>query len=219
MKNELFKALKAYNRWVCWRCIGLKNDGTFRIEYHSAVDTDTPPGEEGPVVLSDLKQAVHAVRSNLSFDGIAFSLAAHLPCVCIIVSHCVDQETGRINKTAARVLDMIQETGGAYRIDHIKNRYKAKLKMVVCTYMELSIDKTGLKIWGLGKIPAGKESRLPGVAIRQSGYIPITGEAISNAPLWNLQAVIDSLIKEPPPAEPSTRENETEPGRKAGEIS
>lgn len=220
MKNELLNVMKEYKRWVCWRCIGLENDGTFRMEYHSAVDTDTPPGEEGPVVLSDLKQAVHAVRSNLSFDGIAFSLAAQLPfpCVCIIISKCVDQETGYINETASRILNMIHETGGAYRIGHIRNRYKvAKLKMVEGTYIELSINKTGLKIWGLGKIPAGKESHIPGVTIYQNGYIPITGEAISNAPLRDLQAVIDSLVKEPSPAEPSARAIEEEPGGKAGE--
>ena len=221
MKNELFKAIKGYERWVCWRSDGLNQDGTFHRDFYiPVVGARIPATEENQDRLADFHQAIKVIRSDMYFDGIAFALADNLPYVCITVANCIEPSTGKLNETAAAILDKIYSTGG-YRVDKIRNIYQSQIKRTDGTYIELLDEETGISIWGLGEMPAGKESIIPGVTIQKNGYIPITRHAIDNFPLRDLQAVIDSLTgcTEDKQAEPSTRENETEPGRKAGEIS
>ncbi len=219
MNNELFKAIMKKERWACWRCDGLNQDGTFHYNFYvPLIGERTPAKEASQNALGNLRQAVKVVRSDMYFDGIAFLLAGHLPYVCITIEKCIKTSTGELNKTAAIILDRIHASGGGYRIANIHQRYKTSIQQTGGTYIELSHDEHSLSIWGLGEIPAGKKSRMPGVAIHKSGYIPVTGYIVTNSPLRDLQAVIDSLIDgaEPPRASPA--EQEAEPGGKAGGV-
>lgn len=225
MKNRLCKAIKAYKRWACWRCDGLNRDGTFHRNFYIPVVGERIPAMiESFERLGDFKQAVKAVRGDMHFDGIAFLLGGPLPYVCITVADCIEPSTRKLNETATAILDKIHSSSGGYCIRHINEKYKSCIEQIGSTYIELSHDGASISIWGLGELPAGKKSIVPGVTIHQSGYIPITGRTVDNSQLQDLQAVIDSLAgctedKQAEPAEPSTRENEAESERKAGEIS
>lgn len=183
MKNELLKAMKEHKRWVCWRSDGLNQDGTFHRDfYFPVVGERIQATEESPQRLGNLRQAVKAMRNEMYFDGIAFSLAPNFPYVCITVVDCIEPSKGTLNETAAAILDRIHFTGGGYKVDKIRDFYKSQIKRTGGTYIELSDNETSIRIWGLGKLPAGKESIIPGVTVCKSGYIPFTGRTVDNSP-------------------------------------
>lgn len=90
------------------------------------------------------------------------------------------------------------------------------------TYAEYSPSGTGVKLYGLGKLPAGGKKRsveqpqvcdkLPGIeAYDQGRYFAFTGERFPDAPeqVNDCQAALDALFAKFWPAKPSKPANET----------
>lgn len=72
------------------------------------------------------------------------------------------------------------------------------LARIPATYIEVSPSGTGLHVWGRGRLPRGRRTRLGGVAVEaySSGrYITVTGERWKNAPsrLADLSEVLSML--------------------------
>lgn len=104
-------------------------------------------------------------------DGLGFVLNGD-GIICIDLDHCYD---GKPTAEAQAVIDSLPKT-----------------------YIEVSPSGTGLHIWGLAKMGSGRRFIRNGLSVEiyPSGrFITMTGNALSRAPLANLQELITEMVE------------------------
>ena len=192
MKNYLTEELKRFPQWVC--------HPSNKRPYVALIDKLIPAKPNKPRDPSNVKPykvAIEAVAKNKAFTGVGYVMDASQGYICIDLDHCVNRETKKMKDPAATIVTMIREAGG--------------------TYIEYSPSGEGLHIWGRGYLPKGRENgiRSKQIELYQGGhYMTVTGKPLDNAPIKDIQSVVDTIIekydllkeKTAPAAIPSTSE-------------
>lgn len=216
-ENCLIQELVKYPNWVMWQKV------------QAGTDKEGKPKFTKLPFIADTRNArpVHAKSNDPSTwrsypdafnawitgqcSGVGFVLTSDLPYICIDLDHCVDSATGEMKEPAATIVAMIRQAGG--------------------TYIEFSPSGEGLHIWGKASLPSEKKGlRSNGIEIYQDGrYMTVTGDAVDNAPIADIQGVVNDIIekydllkeKTAPVATPSIREKKkivTNETRTAGSV-
>ena len=177
MKNCLIEELKRYDRWVCWKATPGKDGHITKVPYE-AVPAGSKWAKSNDPQTWRPYETTASVANTAGFNGVGFVLGADLPYTCIDLDHCVNRETGEMKEPAATIVTMIREAGG--------------------TYIEYSPSGEGLHIWGRGCLPKGHENGLRSkqIELYQGGhYMTVTGKPLDNAPIKDIQSVVETIIE------------------------
>ena len=182
MASKLIEELSRFNHWVVYKKEKNREKIT-KIPYqpngYKAKQTD-------PQTWTTYNNAKSAVETG-KFDGIGYALTADEGYICIDLDHCVNPETGDIDQWAMEILDIVQKAGG--------------------TYSESSPSRTGIHLWGRGRLPDNKGINQPmknghKIEMYNHGhYMTVTGEPLDDATLNDIQPAIDkilTMLKKPP---------------------
>lgn len=201
-ENCLIQELEKYPNWVVWEKVQVGTDKEGKPKFTKfpyIADTGNArpvyAKSNDPSTWRNYPDAFNAWITG-QYSGVGFVLASELPYICIDLDHCVDSATGEMKEPAATIVAMIRQAGG--------------------TYIEFSPSGEGLHIWGKAALPSDKKGlRSNGIEIYQDGrYMTITGDAVDNAPIADIQGVVNDIIKKydllkektAPAATPSTSE-------------
>lgn len=191
MVSELIKELSPHRHWLLYRKEPVtkgRNKGKItKVPYQLNGRKGSPASPKSWTTYDKARAAVEAGR----FDGIGYALTADEGYICIDLDHCVNPETGEIDQWAMDILDIVQEAGG--------------------TYSESSPSKTGIHLWGRGRLPNDKGIHQPmenGHDVEMytnAHYMTVTGEPMNDIPLNDIQPAIDkilTMLKKKPTPEP-----------------
>lgn len=203
-ENYLIQELEKYPNWVVWQKVqaGTDKEGKPKFtKYPYIADTGNPrpvhAKTNDPSTWRSYREAFAACWKTGQYSGVGFVLASELPYICIDLDHCVDSTTCEMKEPAATIVARIRQAGG--------------------TYIEFSPSGEGLHIWGKAVLPSPKEKGLRSGGIemyRQGRYLTVTGKPLDNAPISDIQSVVNAIIekydllkeKTAPAATPSTSE-------------
>lgn len=191
MASKLLEELSPHRHWLLYRKEPVtkgRNKGKItKVPYQLNGRKGSPANFKSWTTYDKAYAAVEAGR----FDGIGYALTADEGYICIDLDHCVNPETGEIDPWAMDILDIVQEAGG--------------------TYSESSPSKTGIHLWGRGRLPNNKGIHQPmgnGHDVEMytnAHYMTVTGEPMNDIPLNDIQPAIDkilTMLKKKPTPEP-----------------
>nr|WP_302707017.1 VapE domain-containing protein [uncultured Dialister sp.] len=191
MASKLLEELSPHRHWLLYRKEAVtkgRNKGKItKVPYQLNGHKGSPTNSQSWTTYDKAYAAVEAGR----FDGIGYALTADEGYICIDLDHCVNPKTGDIDPWAMDILDIVQEAGG--------------------TYSESSPSKTGIHLWGRGRLPNNKGIHQPmenGHDVEMytnAHYMTVTGEPMNDIPLNDIQPAIDkilAMLKKKPTPEP-----------------
>lgn len=191
MASKLLEELSPHRHWLLYRKETVtkgRNKGKItKVPYQLNGHKGSPTNSQSWTTYDKAYAAVEAGR----FDGIGYALTADEGYICIDLDHCVNPKTGDIDPWAMDILDIVQEAGG--------------------TYSESSPSKTGIHLWGRGRLPNNKGIHQPmenGHDVEMytnAHYMTVTGEPMNDIPLNDIQPAIDkilTMLKKKPTPEP-----------------
>ena len=197
-ENYLIQELEKYPNWVVWQKQATSGGRFTKLPYIANTGSDSPihAKSNDQSTWRSYWEAVQACKSG-KYNGVGFVLDERQSYIAIDLDHCVDRETGELKEPAADIVTLIRQAGG--------------------TYIEFSPSGEGLHIWGKAVLPSPKEKGLRSGGIemyRQGRYLTVTGKPLDNAPIADIQGVVNEIIgkydllkeKTAPTATPSTSE-------------
>ena len=197
-ENYLIQELGRFSQWVVWKKQATKDGRFTKLPYIADMRNERPVHAKtnDPSTWRSYREAFNACLKNRQYSGVGFVLASELPYICIDLDHCVDSTTGEMKEPAATIVTMVRKAGG--------------------TYIEFSPSGEGLHIWGKAVLPSTDEKGLKNNGIevyRNKRYMTVTGNPLDNAPIADIQGVVNDIIekydllkeKTAPAATPSTR--------------
>lgn len=180
MASKLLEELSPHRHWLLYRKEAVtkgRNKGKItKVPYQLNGHKGSPTNSQSWTTYDKAYAAVEAGR----FDGIGYALTADEGYICIDLDHCVNPKTGDIDPWAMDILDIVQEAGG--------------------TYSESSPSKTGIHLWGRGRLPNNKGIHQPmenGHDVEMytnAHYMTVTGEPMNDTPLNDIQPAIDKIL-------------------------
>ena len=180
MASKLLEELSPHRHWLLYRKEPVtqgRNKGKItKVPYQLNGHKGSPANPKSWTTYDKARAAVEAGR----FDGIGYALTADEGYICIDLDHCVNPKTGEIDPWAMDILDIVQEAGG--------------------TYSESSPSKTGIHLWGRGRLPNNKGIHQPmenGHDVEMytnAHYMTVTGEPMNDIPLNDIQPAIDKIL-------------------------
>lgn len=184
MANKLIAELSRFNHWVVYKKEKNREKIT-KIPYQPNGYKAKPTDSKTWTTYNKAKDAMETGK----FDGIGYVLTADQGYICIDLDHCRNPETGDIDQWAKDIIGIVEEAGG--------------------TYSEVSPSRTGIHLWGRGRLPDNKGINQPmknghKIEMYNHGhYMTVTGEPLDDATLNDIQPAIDkilTMLKKPPAA-------------------
>lgn len=189
MASKLIEELSPHCHWLVYKkesvTKGKNKGGITKVPYQPNGYKARPTDPKTWTTYNNAKAAMETGK----FDGIGYALTADEGYICIDLDHCVNPETGDIDQWAMEILDIVQKAGG--------------------TYSESSPSRTGIHLWGRGRLPDNKGINQPmknghKIEMYNHGhYMTVTGEPLDDATLNDIQPAIDkilTMLKKPPAA-------------------
>ena len=189
MASKLINELSPHCHWLVYKkesvTKGKNKGGITKVPYQPNGYKARPTDPKTWTTYNNAKAAMETGK----FDGIGYALTADEGYICIDLDHCVNPETGDIDQWAMEILDIVQKAGG--------------------TYSESSPSRTGIHLWGRGRLPDNKGINQPmknghKIEMYNHGhYMTVTGEPLDDATLNDIQPAIDkilTMLKKPPAA-------------------
>jgi hypothetical protein len=147
--------LKSRAQWVLWRA-EVRDNRSSKVPY--CATTGKTARVNDPTTWSKFDTALNAYKKDKQFDGIGYVLTADDPYVGIDLDNCANVVTRNIDTHAQEILK---------RID---------------SYAEISPSGTGVRIFAIAKLPAGKRKKGNIEVYDQNRFLTLTGHHITDTP-------------------------------------
>ncbi len=178
--NYLISELKNARRWVCWKAKALPGGKSTKIPY-----SPTPKGGKASTTNSGTWGTYEEAQKTMAADnysGVGYVLGKEEAYICIDLDHCLDRDSHKISDEKAKaIVNIIKESGG--------------------TYTEISPSGDGIHIWGKARLPENEKGIEKGIhasfieMYRQGRYITVTGNALNNEPVKDIQKAVDRILQ------------------------